>query len=105
MDRQANNLKYVNETIQFHCEFIQLLDGISVDPMHSRRLREHNVRVNYCCANNPAKVERLFEDGVEFPLVNLVSEMLEVAYKIGFPRFKPSCPQISSNPGPRQLKN
>jgi len=89
MDRQANNLKYVNETIQFRCEFIQLLGGISVDPMHTRRLRKHNVRVNYCCANDPAKVERLFEDGVEFPLVDRVSKMLEVADKKGIPRLKP----------------
>ena len=51
---------------------------------------EHNVRVNYCCANDPAKVERLFEDGVEFPLVDRVSEMLEVADKKGIPRLKPS---------------
>ena len=89
MDRQANNLKYVNETIQFRCEFIQLLGGISVDPMHTRRLRKHNVRVNYCCANDPAKVERLFEDGVEFPLVDRVSEMLEVADKKVIPRLNP----------------
>jgi len=89
MDRQANNLKYVNETIRFRCEFIQLLGGISVDPIHTRRLREHKIRVNYCCANDPEKVERLFEDGVEFPLVDRVGEMLEVSDKKGIPRLKP----------------
>ncbi len=105
MDRQANNLKYVNETIQFRCEFIQLLGGISVDPMHTRRLREHNSRVNYCCANDPAKVERLFEEGVEFPLVDRVSEMLEVADKKGIPRLKPSYRQISANTAAKLGKN
>ena len=89
MDRQANTLKYVNETIQFRCEFIQLLGGESVDPMHTRRLREYKIRINYCCANDPAKVDRLFEDGVEFPLVDRVGEMLEVADKKGIPRLKP----------------
>lgn len=100
MDRQANNLKYVIESIQFRCEIIQLLGGISVNLMHTRRLREHNVRVNYCCANDPAKMERLFEDGVEFPLVVRVSEMLEVADKKGIPHLKPSYRQISANTEP-----
>ena len=89
MDRQANNLKYVNETIQFRCEFIQLLGGISVDPIHTRRLREQQIRVNYCCTNDSEKVEQLFEDGVEFPLVDRVREMLKVSDKVGIPRLKP----------------
>jgi len=105
MDRQANNLKYVNETIQFRCEFIQLLGGNSVDPMHTRRLREHKIMVNYCCANDPKKVERLFEDGVEFPLVDRVREMLEVADKKGIPRLKPIYRQISANKATRRMRN
>jgi len=90
MERQANTLQYVNETIQSGCEFIQLLGGESVDPVHTKRLRDHGVRVNYCCTNDSATLGRLFAGGVEFPLVDRVGEMLKVADKHGITRLKPS---------------
>ena len=90
MERQANTLQYVNETIQSGCEFIQLLGGEDVDPIHTKRLRDHGIRVNYCCTNDPATLGRLFADGIEFPLVDWVGEMLKVADKHGIARLKPS---------------
>ena len=90
MERQANTLQYVNETIQSGCEFIQLLGGEGVDPIHTKRLRDHGIRVNYCCTNDPATLGRLFADGIEFPLVDWVGEMLKVADKHGIARLKPS---------------
>ena len=90
MERQANTLQYVNETIQSGCEFIQLLGGEGVDPIHTKRLRDHGIKVNYCCTSDPATLGRLFGDGIEFPLVDWVGEMLKVADKHGIPRLKPS---------------
>jgi len=90
MERQANTLQYVNETIQAGCEFIQLLGGESVDPIHTKRLRDNGVKVNYCCTNDASMLGRLLEDGVEFPLVDRVGEMLKVADKHGIARLKPS---------------
>ena len=90
MERQANTLQYVNETIQAGCEFIQLLGGEGVDPVHTKRLRDHGVRVNYCCTNDASMLGRLLEDGVEFPLVDRVGEMLKVAEKHGIARLKAS---------------
>ena len=90
MERQANTLQYVNETIQSGCEFIQLLGGEGVDPIHTKRLRDHGIKVNYCCTNDPATLGRLFADGIEFPLVDWVGEMLKVADKHGIARLKPS---------------
>jgi len=90
MERQANTLQYVNETIEAGCEFIQLLGGESVDPMHTKRLRDNGVKINYCCTNDAATLSRLFADGVEFPLVDRVGEMLKVADKHGIARLKPS---------------
>ena len=90
MERQANTLQYVNETIQAGCAFIQLLGGESVDPMHTKRLRDNGVKVNYCCTNDASMLGRLLEDGVEFPLVDRVGEMLKVADKHGIARLKPS---------------
>ena len=90
MERQANTLQYVNETIQAGCEFIQLLGGEGVDPIHTKRLRDNGVKVNYCCTNDASMLGRLLEDGVEFPLVDRVGEMLKVADKHGIARLKPS---------------
>ncbi len=91
MERQANTLQYVNETIQAGYAFIQLLGGESVDPMLTKRLRDNGVKVNYCCTNDASMLGRLLEDGVEFPLVDRVGEMLKVADKHGIARLKPSC--------------
>ena len=90
MERQANTLQYVNETIEAGCEFIQLLGGGQVDPAHTKRLRDHGVRINYFGTNDPATLRKLFESRVEFPLVDRLGEMLKVADKHGIARLKPS---------------
>lgn len=89
MERQANTLAYVNETINMDADFIQLLGGKSVDPAHTKRLREQGVRINYCCANEAEKVRKLFDAGVEFPLVDRVGAMLNVADQIDIERLRP----------------
>jgi len=89
MERQANTLQYVNETIAAGAKFIQLLGGSSVDPAHTKKLRDRGVRINYCCANEAGKVDRLFESGVEFPLVDKLSAMIVVADKRGIKRLTP----------------
>ena len=89
MERQANTLKYVNETIERKAEFIQLLGGNSVDPAHTKLLRDRGIRINYCCTDESGKVCRLLEAGVEFPLVDRVSAMLKVADQQGMERLKP----------------
>ena len=89
MDRQANTLKYITETIELDSDFIQLLGGKSVDPAHTKLLKENNVRINYCCSNDSKKVAQLLGSGVEFPLVDRVEQMLEVADNNGIPRLNP----------------
>ncbi|MCH7728841.1 MAG: hypothetical protein IH991_20500 [Planctomycetes bacterium] len=89
MEQQANSLKYVNDTIEMKAEFIQLLGGKSVDPEHTKRLRDRGIRINYCCSNEADKVRRLFEAGVEFPLVDRVDAMLIVADQSEIKRLKP----------------
>jgi len=89
MERQANTLAYVNETIKMGADFIQLLGGKSVDPAHTKRLREQGVRINYYGANEAEKVRNLFDAGVEFPLVDQVGAMLEVADKLKIERLRP----------------
>lgn len=89
MERQGNSLAYVHETIDMNADFIQLWGGKSVDPALTGRLRERGVRINYCCANEAEKVRKLFEAGVEFPLVDRVGEMLKVADQLGIERLRP----------------
>ena len=89
MERQANSLKYVNDTISMQAEFIQLYGGRSVDPAHTKRLREHGVRINFCCANDADIVDALFKAGAEFPLVDRLEPMLKIADRHGIPRLEP----------------
>lgn len=89
MERQGNNTKYIDDTIAMEAEFIQLLGGRSVEPAHTGKLRMHRVRINYCCANEADRVRALFESGVEFPLVDELAAMLQVADEVGIERLKP----------------
>jgi alkaline phosphatase D len=89
MERQANSLRYVIETISMQAEFIQLYGGDFVDPAHTKRLREHGVRINFCCANDAEFVDALFKAGAEFPLVDRLAAMLKVADRNGIARLKP----------------
>jgi glycerophosphoryl diester phosphodiesterase len=88
MERQANTLQYVNETIEAECEFIQLLGGAKVDRAHTERLRQHGVQINYCWTNDPAVLAQLLADGVEFPLVDRLGGMLTEVDKHGIPRLE-----------------
>ncbi len=89
MERQANSRKYVNETIKAGADFIQLLGGESVDPADTKLLQQRRIRINYCCANAAEKVRKLFEAGVEFPLVDRCRAMLKVADGQRIPRLQP----------------
>ncbi len=89
MERQANSRRYVDETIAAKTAFIQLLGGATVDPAHTRLLKQHKIRINYCCANEAGKVAGLFAAGVEFPLVDRVGAMIQVAEKQGVARLLP----------------
>ena len=89
MERQGNSLPYVKETIEMKADFIQLYKGKSVDPAHTKLLKQHGIRVNFCCAKEADVVRRLFEVGAEFPLVDRLEPMLKVADEMGIERLKP----------------
>jgi len=89
MERQGNSLPYVKETIAMKVDFIQLYKGKSVDPAHTKLLKQHGIRINFCCANEADVVRRLFAAGTEFPLVDRLEPMLKVADAMGIERLKP----------------
>lgn len=88
MERQANALPYIEKTIEADADFIQLLGG-SVDPNHTRLLRDSDVKINYCCVNDAQRMIGLLESGVEFPLVDHLDAMLQAAEQTGVARSLP----------------
>ncbi len=83
MDRQANTLAYVQQTIAAKAAFIQLLGKGEVDPEHLRLLKANGVHVNYYHADTPVGVQQLLAAGVDFPLVNDLEKFLPVAQASG----------------------
>ncbi len=79
MERQADTEDYVNQTIDKNSEFIQLYK-VEVSPgieIYTKKLKAGNVKINYCCTDSPEEVQKLFEYGVDFVLVNEVGKMME----------------------------
>lgn len=90
MDRQNNSEQYVQETIDMKSDFIQLKDRADENLAdHVNRLKEHHIKINYYGTNSPEKLEMLFSTGVEFPLVDKLAEMMEVAKELGIHPVKP----------------
>jgi len=90
MDRQEEDAEYVNETIDSKSEFIQLRQPITPElPYHTRRLKENGVRINFFGTDSPDEIKRLFQEGVDFPLVNDISKSIRVAVEFGINPVKP----------------
>lgn len=90
MDRQQNSMDYANETIETKAQFIQLLGEGNVLPSVIFKLRKHGIHINYYRADTPEILCKLFDAGVNFPLVNDLEPMIKAAYeKMGIIPLKP----------------
>ena len=87
MERQSNASAYISDTIDRGCQFIQLLGG-PCSPEDMKRLKDAGVRVNYFGTNDAQMLKKLFAAGVDFPLVDKVPEMIEVAKEVGIEPVK-----------------
>jgi len=85
MERQGDRNEYIDETIRQGSEFIQLLGRRTDRYIESEiaTLKQHNIRINYCCTDAPEEVISLFDNGVDFILTDKLSEILEVADSLG----------------------
>lgn len=90
MERQANSQQYVDETIAAGADFIQLLGAEAVATAQTKQLSNAGVRINYCCAKDAPQVKALFAAGVEFPLVDKLSDLIKIADDEGIPRLTPA---------------
>ena len=91
MERQSDTRQYVNETIAMGADFIQLLHVRARDGLaeYVKRLKKAGIRINYYGTNSPEELRKLFEAGVDFPLVDDVERMVRAASELGIPPLKP----------------
>jgi len=90
MDRQGETDVYVQQTIARKADFIQLLGKLDDRLVeYTDALKKHGIRINYCCTDSPELMKRLFDNGVNFILVNRLSFMMEEAKKMGIEPLKP----------------
>jgi len=84
MERQEIREEYIGETIRQESRFIQLLKNRTGPNLEQEiaGLKQHDIKVNYCCTNDVGEVESLFKSGVDFILTDKLSEMLEEAGKM-----------------------
>ena len=81
MERRGDDVsRYVHETIEWKCDFIQLLKLGTPEEM--KALKDAGVRVNFCCAKTPKQFRELVEAGVDFPLVDNMGIFVETAQEI-----------------------
>ena len=69
MERQGGDVsRYVRETIEQQCQFIQLTALCTPEEM--QQLKSAGVKVNYFGVRSPEHARQLFDAGVDFPLVD-----------------------------------
>ena len=89
MNRTDSDARYVAETIQRKCDFLQF-GGHLCKPEEMARLKRAGVRINYYGrVDKPAKLKKLFDAGVDFPLVDKVAEMIRAARALGIEPNRP----------------
>ena len=90
MERQDDRNEYIDETIRQKSQFIQLLrKRTSQDTKFEiATLKQHNIRINYCCTDSSDEVKTLLKSGVDFILTNKLAEMLEAAESVGIKPLK-----------------
>jgi glycerophosphoryl diester phosphodiesterase len=89
MERRLDSRQYSRETIALRASFIQLLAGHSLERDIIRSLHAGGVRISFCCADDARTLPTLFQKGVNFVLVDDVSEMLDEAERLGIRRLQP----------------
>lgn len=86
LDRGRTRRGYLRRAASQQADFVQLQQRRGLPrPAQVERARGAGLRLNVCCASDPETVLRLFEAGVDFPLVDDLAMGLEVARTLGIP--------------------
>lgn len=83
--------KYVQETIKMKAGFIQLLRPEKGEDRSAvmKSLKEHQIRINFFYAQTAQELAGLFNQGVDFVLVNNVATLLSETERLGIKTQKP----------------
>ena len=85
-----NNDKYVQATIKEKADFIQFDSNNGLPPQTLiKKLKDHNIRINYFYAKDTSKLAHLFSLGINFPLVNDIDSFIPVVQKLGIVPVRP----------------
>ncbi len=83
MERMDSPGDYISETIKLKTDFIQLrklnYPDFAVDV---KKLKDNGIRINYFGTNSPDEIKILFENGVDFPLVNDIVHLIDIVKKL-----------------------
>jgi glycerophosphoryl diester phosphodiesterase len=91
MERQASNWDYVKGTMDMNADFIQLRGEIVPEfAEFTRTLKRSGVRVNYFGTDSPEEMKRLFDYGVDFPLVNDIVHAVKVVKVLNITPVNPN---------------
>ena len=88
---RRNTTKYVAETIRMKAEFIQLLRPEAGEDRKAamESLKNNQIKINFFYAEAAAELAGLFNQGVDFVLVNNVGALLPESEKLGIKTWKP----------------
>ena len=88
---RRNTTKYVAETIRMKAEFIQLLRPEAGEDRKAamESLKNNQIKINFFYAETAAELAGLFNQGVDFVLVNNVGVLLPESEKLGIKTWKP----------------
>jgi glycerophosphoryl diester phosphodiesterase len=82
-------VEYAKGTIDLKAQFLQLVDESQLQPAILANLKQHKVAVNYFYAPTPVEMHRYFKAGVDFVLVNNITEVMPLAKEEGIIPVRP----------------
>lgn len=89
-DQRSPNWLYANITVRDHLNFLQFLG--EVDEEYEDivdYLKDNDVQINYCCTDDVKVLTKLFNYGVQFPLVNDITTTMGLVLPLG---IRPNTP-------------
>lgn len=89
MNRQQPPSEYIKSTVAGEYQFIQLIGKTFPDQEDLQKLKDHKIRINYCCTNQKEVVKNWLSAGIEFPLVDDAEQGMEAAQELGIEPLKP----------------
>lgn len=87
---RSDHAVYVRNTIEQKDDFLQFRAAVGVvSPELTEQLRRSGMKSNYFRAFEPQELKGLFENGIDFILVNDIVSFMPIAEKLGIKRVKP----------------